>query len=123
MIEAMQPPTTRAEYEQGFHLLAEQDRQGRNRGLTSGIEKVRYLPNGRVDLLSINELARLNANMMSQFNSGSFKKWMEDAAAQDEAEKSRTGRVDKKIQQAGKIGRNDPCPCGSGTKYKKCCGK
>ncbi len=24
---------------------------------------------------------------------------------------------------AGKIGRNDPCPCGSGKKYKKCCGK
>jgi uncharacterized protein YecA (UPF0149 family) len=22
----------------------------------------------------------------------------------------------------GKIGRNDPCPCGSGRKYKKCCG-
>jgi uncharacterized protein len=22
----------------------------------------------------------------------------------------------------GKIGRNDPCPCGSGKKYKKCCG-
>lgn len=22
-----------------------------------------------------------------------------------------------------KIGRNDPCPCGSGNKYKKCCGK
>ncbi|HNI57821.1 MAG TPA: SEC-C metal-binding domain-containing protein [Elusimicrobiota bacterium] len=21
------------------------------------------------------------------------------------------------------IGRNDPCPCGSGKKYKKCCGK
>ena len=21
-----------------------------------------------------------------------------------------------------KIGRNDPCPCGSGAKYKKCCG-
>ncbi|MEG1181695.1 MAG: SEC-C metal-binding domain-containing protein, partial [Oscillospiraceae bacterium] len=27
----------------------------------------------------------------------------------------------KKI--GGKIGRNDPCPCGSGKKYKKCCGK
>ena len=24
---------------------------------------------------------------------------------------------------AEKIGRNDPCPCGSGTKFKKCCGK
>ena len=22
-----------------------------------------------------------------------------------------------------KIGRNDPCPCASGKKYKKCCGK
>ncbi|MBQ4050653.1 MAG: SEC-C domain-containing protein [Oscillospiraceae bacterium] len=22
-----------------------------------------------------------------------------------------------------KVGRNDPCPCGSGLKYKKCCGK
>jgi preprotein translocase subunit SecA len=24
---------------------------------------------------------------------------------------------------AGKVGRNDPCPCGSGKKYKNCCGK
>lgn len=24
--------------------------------------------------------------------------------------------------QGGKVGRNDPCPCGSGKKYKKCCG-
>jgi uncharacterized protein YecA (UPF0149 family) len=27
------------------------------------------------------------------------------------------------IREGGKIGRNDPCPCGSGLKYKKCCGK
>jgi uncharacterized protein YecA (UPF0149 family) len=26
------------------------------------------------------------------------------------------------VQQPAKIGRNDPCPCGSGKKYKKCCG-
>ena len=25
--------------------------------------------------------------------------------------------------EADKVGRNDPCPCGSGLKYKKCCGK
>lgn len=25
-------------------------------------------------------------------------------------------------RQGAKIGRNDPCPCGSGKKYKKCCG-
>ena len=27
------------------------------------------------------------------------------------------------IRKGKKIGRNDPCPCGSGKKYKKCCGK
>lgn len=28
-----------------------------------------------------------------------------------------------KIARSDKIGRNEPCPCGSGKKYKKCCGK
>lgn len=45
-------------------------------------------------------------------------------------------RDDKEVKQVGKffenkpqprrvekIGRNEPCPCGSGVKYKKCCGK
>jgi uncharacterized protein len=28
----------------------------------------------------------------------------------------------KQTQVKGKVGRNDPCPCGSGKKHKKCCG-
>lgn len=27
------------------------------------------------------------------------------------------------INQAAKVGRNEPCPCGSGKKFKKCCGR
>ncbi|WP_147615265.1 YchJ family protein [Treponema pectinovorum] len=27
------------------------------------------------------------------------------------------------VREGKKVGRNDPCPCGSGKKYKKCCGK
>ena len=27
------------------------------------------------------------------------------------------------VRPEPKVGRNDPCPCGSGKKYKKCCGK
>lgn len=27
------------------------------------------------------------------------------------------------VRMEKKVGRNDPCPCGSGKKYKKCCGK
>ena len=29
----------------------------------------------------------------------------------------------KPVKKAAKIGRNQPCPCGSGKKYKKCCGR
>ncbi|MFA5523547.1 MAG: SEC-C metal-binding domain-containing protein [Tissierellales bacterium] len=32
-------------------------------------------------------------------------------------------RSSKTIVKDKKIGRNDPCPCGSGKKYKKCCGQ
>ncbi|MFD3155457.1 SEC-C metal-binding domain-containing protein [Haloimpatiens sp. FM7330] len=32
-------------------------------------------------------------------------------------------RSSKVIVKPVKVGRNDPCPCGSGKKYKKCCGK
>lgn len=30
---------------------------------------------------------------------------------------------ESKIVRVEKVGRNEPCPCGSGKKYKKCCGK
>jgi len=37
--------------------------------------------------------------------------------------KKTNGQMVKQTQvQSKKIGRNDPCPCGSGNKYKKCCG-
>ncbi len=36
---------------------------------------------------------------------------------------SLAGETEKKpVKKAEKVGRNDPCPCGSGKKYKKCCG-
>ena len=31
--------------------------------------------------------------------------------------------VRKPVVKGAKVGRNDPCPCGSGKKYKKCCGQ
>ena len=31
--------------------------------------------------------------------------------------------IKAKPKKAEKVGRNDPCPCGSGKKYKQCCGK
>jgi uncharacterized protein YecA (UPF0149 family) len=91
--------------------------------MTQGLQKVRKLPNGRIDFLSVNESARLHANMQNQFDNDSFKELMKGTMAQDNAENTQVGRVEKHTQQTSKVGRNDPCPCGSGRKYKKCCGK
>ena len=35
-----------------------------------------------------------------------------------------TGKEARKLEEffSRKVGRNEPCPCGSGKKYKKCCG-
>lgn len=35
----------------------------------------------------------------------------------------RGGKQATVVREDPKVGRNDPCPCGSGKKYKKCCGK
>jgi len=41
--------------------------------------------------------------------------------ATEEAEEEKPKRVPVRV--GPKVGPNDPCPCGSGKKYKKCCGK
>jgi preprotein translocase subunit SecA len=47
-------------------------------------------------------------------------------AAAEESDIQRASRERSQKQQPlrveQKVGRNDPCPCGSGKKYKKCCG-
>jgi len=36
--------------------------------------------------------------------------------------KNETAEMQQPVRKGKKTGRNDPCPCGSGKKYKKCCG-
>ncbi|QDV35651.1 SEC-C metal-binding domain-containing protein [Tautonia plasticadhaerens] len=45
---------------------------------------------------------------------------MEEMHARLRSEAESLGRRER--VQPGSAGRNDPCPCGSGLKYKKCCG-
>jgi len=45
------------------------------------------------------------------------------AAAQAPAAPSQQPAASAVKNQQPKVGRNDPCPCGSGKKYKKCCGQ
>ncbi|MBI5523047.1 MAG: preprotein translocase subunit SecA [Desulfarculus sp.] len=52
---------------------------------------------------------------------------VEALAAQDDVPLTYSGgdgsAPEPKKRKNAKVGRNDPCPCGSGKKYKKCCGK
>lgn len=38
-------------------------------------------------------------------------------------QRSRKGHLDSGPARTVKVGRNEPCPCGSGLKYKRCCGR
>lgn len=52
--------------------------------------------------------------------------WLNNGHTPDEIlsqEKKRPKPLQKELLRVAKIGRNDPCPCGSGKKYKKCCGR
>jgi uncharacterized protein YchJ len=57
------------------------------------------------------------------FLGGLFKKTVDpDLLTEEEKILAKTKPVDP-IQSSAPPGRNDPCPCGSGKKYKKCCGR
>lgn len=47
---------------------------------------------------------------------------MQEEAGNSPAIASIRGHIVKQVRSS-KVGRNEPCPCGSGLKYKKCCGK
>ena len=54
-----------------------------------------------------------------------MKKWMKAHEAELRAEVQGGGAVQKVetyVHEGPRVGRNDLCPCGSGKKYKKCCG-
>jgi len=56
-----------------------------------------------------------------------FNTFCEEVKKQKENPQKPTSASSKRaasyIREEDKVGRNDPCPCGSGKKYKKCCGK
>jgi hypothetical protein len=48
--------------------------------------------------------------------------WNDILTDEKRAEITKAYKKSKTVVKEVRIGRNDPCPCGSGKKYKKCCG-
>jgi preprotein translocase subunit SecA len=66
-----------------------------------------------------NSLNYSGGEAIQQFSSAE----MEKKSAQNSASQNNEADRLSPIVNEEKIGRNDPCVCGSGKKYKKCCGK
>ncbi|MEG0356686.1 MAG: SEC-C metal-binding domain-containing protein [Christensenellaceae bacterium] len=49
--------------------------------------------------------------------------WESVLTKEKREEITKNWRLSKQAVSEKTVGRNDPCPCGSGKKYKKCCGK
>ena len=80
-------------------------------------ETIRYLFNFQVQVTAPVEEQLLERRRRQRRGRVAFTKANETAFAGGEEEAA------KPIRNKGpRIGRNDPCPCGSGKKYKKCCG-
>jgi len=65
-----------------------------------------------------------------EYQKGEFESGVSEEASQVQKQdpqvidsSGRQFKVEKVESGIEKVGRNDPCPCGSGKKYKKCCGK
>lgn len=48
--------------------------------------------------------------------------WDDIFSKEQQKELYREQKASGTVVKGQKVGRNDPCPCGSGKKYKKCCG-
>lgn len=107
MMQSMSTPITRAEFERRFHLLKEQINQDKfhfSANVTlgiHGIEKVRFLPNGRIDFLSVNESARCLVNTSVQFNSEAMEEMINNLENQD-SENTKAKRIGNPINSGEK---------------------
>ena len=77
---------------------------------------------------SVTEFA-LKVSVATEENQNRRSKWTEShddfntlSSVENPAAAATAGKTET-IVNANKTGRNDPCPCGSGKKYKNCCGK
>lgn len=62
---------------------------------------------------------RMKADGVDLNSPRAMKKWVKEH--EKELKQEQQGKVETVVKEK-EPGRNDPCPCGSGKKYKKCCG-
>ncbi len=89
--------------------------RGRIRGMLRKVDALAELDAAETDLVmfALDERLRLN---------GLAPVFAEEELEEGDRSQESGVRMEDSAPAAAKVGRNDPCPCGSGKKFKKCCG-
>ena len=83
-------------------------------------ETIRYL--SHIEVATQEDMQRLEQKRRAEQSNRQYQH--AEAAAMEKEAQSDVEAGRQPIQRTGpKVGRNDACPCGSGKKYKQCCGK
>lgn len=95
---------------------------GINDSLTASLDVENLSEDTQIDLDI--DLEKLYFNMLDAKADYLYElpQWNSIFSDEKRKEIQRAWRASKTVVNENKIGRNDPCPCGSGKKYKKCCG-
>ena len=85
-------------------------------------DTIRYL--SHIEVASEEDMARLEQQRRQEQKNREYKH-SQISGLQEDADSETADKVAPQpvLRQAPKVGRNDPCTCGSGKKYKHCCGK
>ncbi|ABW17805.1 SEC-C metal-binding domain-containing protein [Alkaliphilus oremlandii] len=96
---------------------------GINTSLTSEIDLEKLAEDSNVELNI--DLEKLYFNMLNANAEWLYTlpQWDAILTVEQRKEIKKSFNATKTVVNDEKIGRNDACPCGSGKKYKKCCGK
>lgn len=85
------------------------------------MQQTQFTDNILNKIRNVKEIADNLLDYTTQMNDEESNKRLEEL--QERIDVMKETRVEQVIRKVKKIHRNDPCPCGSGKKYKKCCGK
>jgi preprotein translocase subunit SecA len=114
MLRAYAEKDPKVEYKHEGHRMFNEMLEGIEDKVTDIIFRVRLEAGQRSR--NVYNVSQAQHEDVSQFEMAQRQR----AAAQAPQGERKTKQI--KLDQP-KVGRNDPCPCGSGKKYKKCCGK
>jgi preprotein translocase subunit SecA len=85
-------------------------------------ETIKYL--SHVEVSSKEDVERIEQQRRRQETQHQYQHAQVADMAGDETDQQNSAEPSKPmVRSAPKVGRNSPCPCGSGKKYKQCCGK